>query len=140
MLLIHSILRWIVVILGIVVIVKFAAGWLGRKPFTALDARLAMLFSMAMDIQILAGLILLVWSGVATAIGFPRYRLEHAFMMILALAAVHIPARWRKSGDAIRFRNTLLAFVLAIVFVAIGVSLLPGGGWARAFPAAFSLP
>ena len=139
MLLIHSVLRWIVVILGIVTIVVFALGWLRKKPWTQLDTRLSMAFSIAMDVQILIGLILLIWAGLSGA-GFPRERLEHAFIMVLALVAVHVPMRWKGAPDAKRFRNTLIAYVLAILLVILGVALLPGGGWGRMFPPPFSLP
>jgi len=138
MLLIHSVLRWVVAILGILVIVKFAVGWLGKKPWTQLDTRLSLWFMIGMDVQILIGLVLLIWSGLAGA-GFSRERFEHAFMMILALAATHVPARWKGADDAKRFRNSLFAYALAILFIVIGVALLPGG-WGRVFPPAFSLP
>jgi hypothetical protein len=55
-------------------------------------------------------------------------------MMILALVAVHLPMRWRNAPDTVRFRNTLIAYAIALIFVFIGVALLPGGGWARAMP------
>jgi hypothetical protein len=138
MLLIHSVLRWIVVIVGIVTIVLFALSWLRKKPWTALDTRLAMAFSISLDLQILVGLILLIWSGIAGA-GFPRERLEHAFMMVLALVAVHLPMRWKNAPDDKRFRNSLISYVLALLFVLIGVALL-SGGWGRVFPPTFSLP
>jgi hypothetical protein len=140
MLLIHSVVRWVVAILGILIVVKFAAGWLGKKPWTQLDTRLSLWFMIGMDIQILIGLVLLVWSGLSGA-GFPRERFEHAFMMILALAATHVPARWKSlDDDAKRFRNSLFAYALAILFIVIGVAVLPGGGWGRMFPPMFSLP
>jgi len=138
MLLIHSVLRWVVAILGILVIVKFAVGWLGKKPWTQLDTRLSLWFMIGMDVQILIGLVLLIWSGLAGA-AFSLERFEHAFMMILALAATHVPARWKGADDAKRFRNSLFAYALAILFIVIGVALLPGG-WGRVFPPAFSLP
>lgn len=124
MLTVHSIVRWIVVIVGVIVAVKLLIGWLQNGKFSSLDRRLSMVFSIAIDVQILIGLITLL------TMGLTRQRMEHAFVMILALVAVHLPMRWRNAPDAARFRNTLLSFVVALILIFIGVSLLPGG-WAR---------
>lgn len=128
MLTLHSIVRWLVVIVGIVAMVKLALGWFGKKPFTKTDNTLAMLFSTAVDIQILIGLITLVVLSIQE--GFERIFVEHAFIMILALVAVHLPMRWRKAADDVRFRNTFLSFVVALVLIFIGVAMV--GGWSPA--------
>ena len=126
MLEIHGLFRWVVVIVGVITVVKLALGVIQKSPFTSLDRRLTLAFSIAMDIQILLGLITLV-SMLTT--GFPRAALEHAFVMILALVAVHLPARWRTAADDVRFRNTLISFVVSLVLVFIGVALV--GGWSK---------
>jgi hypothetical protein len=127
MLAIHSIFRWIVVIAGVIVAVKFLIGWLQKQPFTSTDRTLAMIFTIAVDIQILLGLLTLL------TVGITREGLEHAFIMILALVAVHLTVRWRNAPDEVRFRNTLLSFAVALVLIFIGVAVLPGG-WARPLP------
>ncbi|HEY3289110.1 MAG TPA: hypothetical protein VGK87_03185, partial [Anaerolineae bacterium] len=76
-----------------------------------------------MDIQILLGLLTLLTFGLTRETG------EHAFIMLLALVAVHLPARWKAAPDAIRFRNTLILFVISLVLVAIGVAVV--GGWSK---------
>jgi hypothetical protein len=123
----HSIVRWLVVIVGIVAMVKLALGWFGKKPFTRADNSLTMLFSMSLDIQVLIGLITLVILSIQA--GFERIFAEHAFIMILALVAVHLPMRWRKAADDVRFRNTFLSFVVALVLIFVGVAMV--GGWSR---------
>ena len=139
MLLIHSIMRWALVLVAVVTLAKFGYAWLTNSSWRRLDTRLSQAFSILMDVQILIGLVLLVWSGLAGA-GFPRERLEHAFIMILALVPTHLPMRWKNAPGEKRFRNTLLAYALALVLVIVGVALLPGGGWGRPFPPMFSLP
>jgi hypothetical protein len=121
---IHGIVRWIVVVVAVVTIVKLALGLIQKSKFTQLDRTLTMLFSIGVDIQVLLGIITLV------TLGINRERIEHAFMMILALVAVHLPMRWRNATDEVRFRNTLISFVLALVFIVVGVALL-SGGWGR---------
>ena len=54
----HSWMRWVVVIVGVIAIVKFLIGWLGKKDWAALDARLASIFPITIDIQLLLGLLL----------------------------------------------------------------------------------
>ena len=81
-----------------------------------------------MDLQVLIGLVYLIWSGLAVY-GFPRYRLEHAFIMILAAVVAHLPARWKSLGDTKRFRNSFLALVVVGVLIYLGVALLPGAHW-----------
>ncbi len=119
-LLVHSMFRWIVVIVGIVTIVKLILAIVQKSSFTKADRVITMLFSTAVDIQILLGLITIF------TLGFSRDRLEHAFVMLLALAAVHVPMRWRNAPDAVRFRNTLISFVAALVLIFIGVAIVNG--------------
>jgi hypothetical protein len=123
LLIIHGLFRWVVVILGLAVLIKLALGIILKSKFTKLDRQLTMFFSIAMDIQVLLGLLNLV------ALNFPRQGMEHSFVMILAVVAVHLPNAWRKAPDNMRFRNTLISFVASLVLVFIGVALL--GAWSR---------
>ncbi len=138
MLLVHSVVRWLVVLFGVVVIARLALGWAQRQPFGALDARLTRWFTALFDVQILVGVLFLVWSGLATS-NWARYRLEHAFLMLIALGVVHLPMRWQSLDSPARHRNTLLAFTVSLALVGLGVMLLPGG-WGRPFPPMFTLP
>ncbi len=127
LLLVHGLFRWVVVILGIVTIVKLILGLIQKSQFTKLDRQLTMFFGIGMDIQVLLGILNLVANILAQAI--ERDDIEHTIMMILALAAVHLPAAWRKAPDAVRFRNTLICYVVAMVFIFIGVSIV--NGWVK---------
>jgi hypothetical protein len=138
MLLIHSVVRWAVVVFALIVLARLLIGWLQRRDFTPLDGKLTRWFTMAFDIQVLIGIVYLVWSGIADG-NWSHHRLEHAFLMLVALGVVHLSMRWRKAGDLTRFRNTFLSFAAGLAIVILGVALLPGG-WARPFPPAFMLP
>lgn len=119
---IHGLFRWVVIVLGVVAITKLVIGLLQKSEFTKLDRQLTLFFGVSMDIQVLIGLLNLLTVGLTLKSG------EHAFVMLLALAVVHLPARWKAAPDAIRFRNTLVLFVMSLVLVAIGVAVV--GGWA----------
>lgn len=126
LLLIHSIVRWIIVLIAIAAIVKFAWGWLQKTTFRPVDRGLMAGFTGLIDLQLVLGLILLVWMGQYT-----RHQLEHTFTMIIVLLMVHLlPRRWRGSPDAIRFRNNLAVILAAIALIVLGVIVLPGSRWA----------
>jgi hypothetical protein len=130
LLMIHSIVRWLIVLVAAVAIVKFAIGWLRGGAFKGMDRGLASGFSELMDLQATLGLIFLLWNGLIDGAGFPMYRIEHTVTMIVAVAVGHLPARWKKADDKTRFRNTLFCILGALVLVFLGVASLPGG-WTR---------
>lgn len=130
-LVIHSHLRWLVLLVAVIAAVKFAIGWLRGDTFNGMDRGLSAVFSGTLDLQATLGLITLLWLGFTDGGGgFPRYRLEHAFIMILAAVLGHLPARWKNATDSIRFRNTLFCILGALLLIYIGVATLPGG-WTR---------
>jgi hypothetical protein len=98
----HSWLRWIVVILAVVTVVRAFIGWFGGREWTDLDQRLGRFFSISLDIQVLLGLILYFLLspttqgafqdfGAAMADAGTRYwAVEHIAMMIIALILVHV--------------------------------------------------
>jgi uncharacterized membrane protein YphA (DoxX/SURF4 family) len=120
---IHGLLRWLIAILAVIVIIKFAYGWLAKKPYEPIDRGLLSGYTISMDINLLLGLILLVVGGLQ-----PMYRIEHATTMILAVAAAHMTAIWRKSDDPARkFRNQLFMVLISLLLVLVGVIRLRGG-------------
>jgi len=124
----HSYLRWLIVIVAVTAIVKFAIGWLRGGAFKGMDRGLASGFAGLMDLQVLLGLIILI--GLGGSEGYPMVRIEHGVTMILAAVVGHLPAHWKKAADDIRFRNTLFCILGALLLVFVGVMRLPGG-WNR---------
>ena len=125
-LMLHSIVRWVIVVVALVAIVRFTLGWLRHGQYGGMERGLASGFSGLMDAQVLLGIIFLLWSGL-TGAGFPAYRLEHAGALIVAAIVAHLPLRWKNAPDAIRYRNTLAAVVGSLALVVFGVALLPQG-------------
>lgn len=114
---IHGELRWIIVVVAAVVIVKFLIGWLGKRDYKQLDRSLLIGYTSLMDINLLLGLILLFTYGLSAT-----HWIEHAVTMILAVAAAHMTAIWRKSTDSpSKFRNQLLMVFLSLLLVLAGV-------------------
>jgi hypothetical protein len=130
LLMVHSILRWIIVIVAVIAGLKFLIGWLASREYTRIDRILLAAYSGLIDLQVLIGLIFFVWTGVTGAGFSDLFRWEHAFVMVLAAVAAHAPMRWAGAPDRPRYRNNLLAIVASLILIYIGVSVLPGG-WAR---------
>ncbi len=126
LLMIHSLVRWLIVITAVIAIIKFALGWLQSGAFQKIDRVLASAFSGLLDLQVTLGVLYLIWNGLAGT-GFPIYRIEHAITMIVAAFVGHLPARWKTAADTIRFRNTLFCIVAALALIYLGVASLPKG-------------
>ena len=125
LLMIHSILRWVILLVAVIAIVVFLVSWLRRSQLQGVDRGLMSGFSGLMDLQATLGIVLLVWSGLAGA-GFPRYRLEHALIMVLAAVVAHLSARWKNADEPLRYRNYFLIILASLALVLIGISVLPG--------------
>jgi hypothetical protein len=126
---IHGELRWIIAIVAIIILIKFAIGWLGKRSYQPLDRTLLLVFSSLMDVNLLLGLLLLFTMGISG-----MARIEHAVTMILAVVAAHLTMLWRGTEDsAVKYRNQLLMVALSLVFVILGVIRLRGALYAQGF-------
>ncbi len=146
----HSWMRWVVVIIGVIAIVKFLIGWLGKKEWGALDARLASIFPITIDIQLLLGLLLYfvlspITTGALRDFGAAMknsvvryYSVEHIFIMLIALIVAHIGSVMiKKRTDATaKFRIGFILFLLAMIIIFLSIPwpfLTAGSGrpWLR---------
>ena len=98
-LMIHSIVRWLIVAVAVVALVRFALGLIQRSDYDGMSRGLVAGFSGLMDLQSALGLVFLLWSGL-TGAGFPLYRIEHAVVMIAAAVVAHGPGRAKKASNA----------------------------------------
>lgn len=123
---IHSWLRWLIVLMAIITALKFIIGWLTKSAYKGMDRGLMAGYSGLMDLQVTTGILLWLWSGFSGA-GFPLYRLAHGLIMIIAAGIAHMSARWKNADDMTRFRNNLFLIAGSFLLVLIGISILPGG-------------
>jgi hypothetical protein len=144
-LLVHSWLRWAVIGLALWVIGRSLASTLARRPWTPADDRLVGIFSRALDVQVLIGLLLyFLLSPITTAalgdfVASMRnapmrfWAVEHAFGILVGVALVHIGrGRVRKSADPVR-KHRLVVIFFGLALVAILVSI-PWPGTPNARP------
>jgi hypothetical protein len=130
-LVLHSLLRWLVLLAGLLAVSRALAGVLGPRPWTPTDDRSGRLFVLSIDVQALLGLVLYgvlspitkgAFEDMAVAMGNSTLRfwaVEHATMMLVALVLAHVGrARSKRvSPDAARHRQAALFFTLALVLV-----------------------
>ncbi len=126
----HSIVRWLTILVAAALVIRFALGWLKKQPFDKTASALSGAFSGTMDLQLTLGLIFFIWNGMMFEGGFAlRHRWEHLVIMLAAVVVAHLPAMWKKKDDVTRYRNGLIAVSVALLLVIVGVSLLPGNRW-----------
>lgn len=129
-LLVHSWVRWAVLILLVVVVIR---SWQGRTGFGAwmpLDERLHTALVGIVDLQLLIGLLLYVVSPFAQAfIGdlgtnihnreLRFFGLEHVTMMLIAIGFVHVGRARSKAvtDERLRFRRVFAWTMAALIGV-----------------------
>ena len=140
---VHNIMRWIVIVLAIVALVRAYWGWFGKREWSLTDRKVGMYFSISMDVQLLLGLILYfglspitraaiqnIGAAMAEA-GLRFFALEHLLVMLLAVIVVHIgTALSRKADDSMaKHRRAAIWFTLAVLLILVGMpwsrSLIP---------------
>jgi hypothetical protein len=145
LLMLHSLVRWLVLIAGLVAFARGLSGWSGAKPWTPADAKAGAWFARALDVQMLLGLILyfgvspITWAALRDfggAMGNSALRywaVEHVFGMVVGITLAHIGvARVKKTADE-RRRHRVGAIFFGLALVAILVSI-PWPGMPQARP------
>ncbi len=137
----HSITRWVVLILGLSAAFRSFIGLSARMEWTALDHRWGMLFAIAMDIQFLLGLILYFFLSAITRDALSHfnspfhdnnqrfYALIHVLYMALAIAFTHLGSILpRKANTAlVKHQRAATFFTLAVLCILLGIP------WTRPF-------
>ena len=143
---IHNILRWVALILLIVTTAFAFIGWLGKREWTERDRKFGVYTTIALDTQLLLGLILYFFLSPITktalqdfgaAMGVADLRffgLEHAIYMVLAVILAHVGSALAKKATESRAKFVRLAifYGLALLLVLLGIPwgrpLIPGLG------------
>jgi hypothetical protein len=128
-LVLHSLLRWAVVLLGVWAIFNALTGILSKRNYTAADNRTGLLLMISCDVQLLIGLILYFSNGWFDQLknfgqiksdAYQRFfAMEHALMMLIAWVLVHAArsAVKRTDDDKAKHRKSLIFFGLAFVII-----------------------
>lgn len=130
-LVVHSWLRWVVLIAGLV---AWGRSTFGGGAWTRADDRAGFWFVTALDLQMLIGLLLYFLLSPYTAAAMhdfggamkdPTLRywaVEHAFGMTIGIALAHVGrARARRGDERSRHRTVTIFFGLALLAIAVSV-------------------
>ena len=141
----HSWIRWFVLLMGLVAVLRALAGWFGRRRWEAADDQAGLLFTISMDVQMLVGLLLyfvlspfttVALRSMGTAMREPALRfwaVEHVTLMLIALVLAHVGrVRVRGVSDPrTKHFRAMLFFGLALIAVLMAI---PWPGMANGRP------
>lgn len=130
----HSLLRWVLLILLIVVVIKAVRGRSGGLQFLKGDKKLSLFTMITAHLQLILGGFLYAVSptvqnaisnmGAAMKDGNARFwAVEHITLMIFAIALLtygHIKCK-KVSGDQEKFKVQALYFTLGLVLILISI-------------------
>ena len=131
----HSLLRWAVLVSGLVAWFRAIGGHTAKRPWTPKDELWGLMLTISVDIQFLVGLILYLFLSPITMFGVRNlvaamqnstarfFTVEHLAGMVIGIALVHVArVRIRKSTDAARKHRTAMIF-FGFAMVAIIISI-----------------
>jgi hypothetical protein len=130
-LLVHSWLRWVVLLVALLAIARAVSGVNTRRPWTPDDDKAGKWFITALDVQFLLGLLLYIGLSPVTASAFVDmaaamkdasirfFAVEHPTGMIVGIALAHVGrVRIRKASDSeSRHKRALIFFGLSLLII-----------------------
>lgn len=138
----HSGLRWVVLILLLLAVVKMHLGWKGKKVFTGGDKKIALFAMIAYHTQFLLGLILYFispkvqfFSGMMKDTFSRFYAVEHITMMVIAMILITVgySKSKKRADDTAKFKVIAIFYTIALVVVLASIPwpfrTALGGGW-----------
>jgi len=130
----HSYMRWAVVILGVLIVLRALVGWLGRRRWDPTVARVGSYFTIAMDIQLLLGLLLYGVFSPAVQRAFTDFGgamrdsvlrfwvIEHILLMVVAVVLAHVGhVTARRMPEGKRYQRYAIFAGLAMLVVLLAI-------------------
>ena len=131
----HNLIRWLVLIAGIIALVSAFGGWSGRKPMTAGVRRWGALFVATLDLQLLIGLILYFVASPITKAAFQNmavamkdhemrfFTVEHTTYMLIAIIAAHVGSFLSRKGrtDLRKYRGAVIGYGISLLVILAGI-------------------
>jgi hypothetical protein len=126
----HSLWRWVVLLVVTVAMVRGFVGWLRGGDWTSADRSLSLVAITSLDIQLLLGLIVYGVGQRWGASNFIAY--IHPLVMIVAIAVAHIASvrARRETAPAAKHRTLALGLLLTLFLV---TAAIPTYSWSRAW-------
>lgn len=140
---VHNVLRWLVLVLAILAVAMAFKGWLGKQQWQEGDRRWGVMFTGALDLQVLVGLVLYFALSPVTRAAMANMKaamkdsalrffvVEHTFLMVVAVILAHVGSVMvKKASNEAKFRTAAIWYTLATVAILAGIPwwrpLVPG--------------
>ena len=134
LLLAHSYLRWPLILLFLLLLVRGTAGWISRAPWRPADTGLLQAATHLLSLQFLIGMLLYMafspWIrvalddlGAAMRDAQLRYFLvEHSLIMAIAVTFMSIATgRIKRAAAERRFRGTVIAVLVTLILIGAAI-------------------
>ncbi len=131
---IHSVLRYVFLLMLVAAIIKSVSGWLGKKPFTEGTRKLNLFTVLVAHTQLLIGLALYFMSpAVKVALANMKdamkntelrfWSVEHISMMIIAIVLITVGNALSKKGkdDEAKHKRGALFFLIALILIFMAI-------------------
>jgi len=132
----HNILRWVILVLLLLSVVKSYSGWKGKKPFSDGD-RKTWLFTMIAAhttlilglYQWLAGRMGMITTKLPEGTSFMKEKLyrffwmEHPLLMIISIILITLGYGMAKKpvSDEVKYKKAFQFFIIALILILIGI-------------------
>ncbi|MEO8043276.1 MAG: hypothetical protein ABI674_00085 [Spartobacteria bacterium] len=131
----HGLLRWVALAAAVTAILVALSGWSGTKP-AGKNLRLgSLIFVIAMDIQLLLGLVLFFGASPITRAAMADFgaamkehesrffTVEHTLLMLLAVVCAHVGAALARKGrtDLMKYRGPAIAYSVSLLLLLAGI-------------------
>ena len=111
--------RWILLLAALAAIIIALSGWSGHKPATPILFRLGLLFVLAMDLELVTGVLLYFGASPNLQSTF----IGHGVIMFIAVLCAHIGgALTRKAPtDTLKYRGPAIAWTISLLVMLAGI-------------------
>lgn len=118
----HGMFRWFVLAFALFAIVLAFSGWSGRKPATPTLFRAGLLFALAMDLELITGVLAYLGAVPILRSAF----LAHGVIMFLAVASAHIGGALTRKGptDVLKYRAPAIVWTISLFLMFAGIAAL----------------
>lgn len=137
-LLLHSVVRYFVLILLLIVIVRSFTGWQNKKEFTGADNKFSLFLLIATHIQFLLGLVLyfvspiVIKSGASMKDPVARYWfVEHITIMLIAVVLITIGRSTSKrlAESTAKHKRLFVLNTIALVVIILAIAMMKDRGF-----------
>lgn len=115
----HGLFRWLVLAAAVAAICVAFSGWGGTKPPSTNLRRFSVIFVIAMDIELLVGLLLYL----GASLNLRSASAAHSALLLLAVACAHVGGALSRKArtDLMKYRGAAIAYTISLLVMLAGI-------------------